>query len=361
MDKIATISFNSSAFYSVARQEDWFIPFTINIVLTIITLYLLISIIHYGIKTKKWRSSETSLSNIHKMNAGTVYTFLVFTAVMCLFRYVISLVHMLVGFEENQKRLCEAIADSAFVAYSMVLWCVFMFLWLRQRAFYTNRMLSIGTTRLVRVLSFGSIILITFSGLGYMLFFTIPKNYDSSPMGCIYVADDTLRLGYGIYVIAVLFLAQLMLLCLFIYPVCKIHRLGHAEKKKSVSPSVKTLDESESTSKSQGSSTPFAETSQLQNSEYNLDVLSRNQKQSSFSARPPSRGIRKILTKTLVFAVLSTALDVLLQIFTKYATSGFEHRRFNIILFDIAAFFNLLFLVLSFVTSKKILFSFFYK
>jgi len=360
MNENATIAHNSSRFHAAAIRPDWLIPFIINVALTIATLYTLISIIHYGLKTKKWSSNNASASNITKLNAGIVYTFLIFTALMCLFRYVASLVHMSVGFAEDQGWLCEGIADVAFIAYSLVLWCVFTFLWLRQRAFYTNRMLSFGTTRIIRALSFGSIILITFSGFGYMLFFTIPKNYDSSPMGCIYIADKNFRLGYGIYVIALLFLSQVMLLCLFTYPVWKMHRLGHATKK-SITPSLKTMEESESTQRSQGSITPLAETSYQPKIKDNLEDINRNKKHGSFSIKPPSNEIKNILTKTLIFALLSTTLDVFLQIFTKYATDGFSHRRFNIILFDTAAFLNLLFLVFSFVTAKNILFSFCYK
>ena len=353
----------SSSFYERVKRPDWIVPVTINVILIVIMSYLLVAIIYYGLKTGKWKRYDLN-SVDNNLNAGMVYTCLVYCDIMCLMRCIISQIHMNVGFKEGDSTLCEPVADAAFIAYALVLWSVFMLLWFRQKAFYTNRMLSIGATRSVRFLSFGSIVLITIAGLGYVLFFTIPTNYHFSPMGCIYVAGGALRVSYGIYAIAVVFVAQTMLLCLFIYPLWEIRskpltkiKKNHFRKKEN-----RTTDR-----KSSNFSLPFTETTSTQSktdsrTDESAEISIQPQRNTSLkSSRPPSNGIKKILTKTLLFAILSTMFDVFLQVFTKYVIVVTGHRRFNIILFDIAAFVNLLFLIFSFVTAKKIMFPFCYR
>ena len=337
--------------------SDWIIPFAINILLIVITLIVLISLVYYGIKTGKWREDHSC--NYDKLNAGIVYTFLIVCAVSCLFRYIANQAYMNVGFKDDEDGLCEAAADAAFVSYSMVLFSVLMFLWFRQRAFYTNRMLALKSLKPIRILSFGSIILILGGGFTYLLLFTIPHNYVSSSKGCLFVLDLSVIVTYNVYVIVLIIVAHCLLLCLFVYPLVKIYFgdsafsclrqiKGHKSARSNVGPSkVPTTTPSISSPCNNNLSVP--------------DGLTTIERSRSLAIKPSTEGIKKILLKTFIFALCSTVVDVLIQIVSSYSNNLNGSRRITNMLFDIAAFLNLLFLIFSFVTFKNMLFSLCYK
>ena len=330
-------------------KPDWIVPAAINIFLAILTILVLSSLMHYGVKTKKWRQNPSS--NKEKLNAGVVYVFLIICGFMCMFRYIANQVYMNVGFTQNENELCESVADTAFISYCLILWSVCMFLWCRQRAFYTNKMLSFNAPKLVRVLSFVSVILTNTTGFGYVLLFTIPVNYRSSEnVGCVFNPDNTLLVTYGIYPVMLITLTQLILLYLFLYPLIKMNSFSFKSRwwGKPIKPTHQQNISSER-DRSDSASTS------ANNSMKRVSNLHRSK---SLSEKPSGYGIKLILKKTLLFAVLSTLFDVLLQIISSLVLSQQGHRRFSGVLFDIGAFFNLIFLVLSFATYKAMLTSF---
>ena len=345
----ATRLSNQSAFDTLITQPDWIIPFAINLLLMIVTLIVIVSLIHYGVKTGKWR--ETHSGCVDKLNAGIVYTFLLVCGVFCVFRFIANQIYMNVGFNENENSICEAAADAAFTSYSLMLWSVSMFLWFRQRAFYTNRMLSFESTKIIRIVSFSSNILLNAAGFTYILLFTIPNNYQSSPVGCIFTPDESFRDVYAIYAVLLIIIAHALLFGLFIYPLLQMYSQNSAhsyfkkliKSKQDVLKANKEPLNSQLTSPNQSSAVP--------------ENLSSIKRRTSLAVRKPTKGIKRILQKSLVFAAFSILLDVVIQIISTFANSPSGSRRFNNMLFDITAFVNMLFLIFSFVTFKSMLFS----
>ena len=191
------------------------LPVVLNAFFLALTIWLLLCLLHYGIKTNKWK--KNSNSNLEKLNIGVVYSFVVFNAVLCVIHFILNFIFMFVGFREEDRRLCEGLSDSTAVLYGLILWTVFMFLWFRQKAFYTNKMLSFKMNAGVKLFSLSSIILITVSGICYVVLFTLPDNYSPGPVGCMYKPrDDSLQASYGIYVIISLAFSHLMLLGLYV-------------------------------------------------------------------------------------------------------------------------------------------------
>ena len=340
------------------RQPDWLIPCIVNIFLTIVTFFILISLICYGIKTGKWKAIQKTEE---KLNAGLIYTFLTACSVMCILRLIISQIHMNVGFNEGEDELCRAVLSAGFVAYALVLYFGVLFLWFRQRVFYTNKMLSFKSTKFVQVLSFSSIIIITIGAVGYSIFALVPRKFKASKTGCLEAPEHLDLVGYGVYSTILLIAAQVMLLCLFIYPLIKINSLCYNPFKYVMKNIRKENRHSLSKQKNSVSSItvntvmttlePSCTGSDNQSSVANSIDLRKN----SFSHSPPSDGIRLIMRKTVFFAVMSTGLDVFAQLFSKFSIDPNGHRRMSYLIYDTAALANLLFLILSFVTSKKIL------
>ena len=328
---------------------DWLIPTIVNLVLIVITTLILVSLVHYGLTSGKWRGQSTS--QVDKLNAGVVYTFLIVCAVMCIGRYISNQIYMNVGFDYNNAddSLCEAAGDAAFAFYVLVIASVFLFLWFRQKAFYTNNMLAFKTTKFTRALSYSSIFLITSSALPYVLYTINRNDFVIGPTGCTDKIESNVPEEYfWSYAVLLIVFSQLLLLCLFIYPVLQIGR-----------DSKPSIIQKRSSSINSCAATPFDKMKNITS----CSELSRNDSRSSASLhrvsssviRPPGDGIKLIIRKTLFFAVSSTLLDVIVSIMSYFVFPNKSNRRYPNMLADMAVFCNLLFLVLSFSTYKRML------
>lgn len=310
----------------------WIIPVSVNISLILITLWILMSLIDYGIKTRKWKKQSSAFD---RLNSGIVYTFVVVCAIACLLFLGFDLIFMNVG----DDLLCEVSGDVTTVLYSFVLCSVFLSLWFRQKAFYTNKAFANKVSRLIKLISTTSIIMITGSGLAYLLLFTVPYNFKASNEGCkLNLQNGDLQLSYGVYVIAFLFLSHVMLLCLFIYPLIRSDKStqNHFSMMRRVR-KVKFIKQQ-----------PPANCPPLPHLDRTIPCS-----RSSLSVKPSRNEIQYLMKKTFMFTLLSTVTDVSNQVICFFFQTS--HRRFHVLMFDCAAFLNLLFLILSFTTHKKIL------
>ena len=325
---------------------DWLIPTIVNLVLIVITTLILVSLVHYGLTSGKWRGQSTS--QVDKLNAGVVYSFLIVCAVMCIGCYISNQIYMNVGFDYNNDSLCEAAGDAAFAFYVLVIMSVFLFLWFRQKAFYTNNMLAFKMTKFIRALSYSSIFLITVSALPYVLYTTAGNALETSSAGRAHKIDSNLKEYVWIYAAFLIVLSQLLLLCLFIYPVLQIGR-----------DSKPSIIQKRSSSINSFATTSFDKKKNITS----CSELSRNDSRSSASlhrvsssvVRPPGDKIKLIIRTTLFFAVSSTLLDVIVSIMSYFVFPNKSNRRYPNMLVDMAVFCNLLFLVLSFSTYKRML------
>ena len=146
-----------------------------------------------------------------------VYSLVLVCSILRLFRFIVNIMHMNVGFE-TLDQLCEAILDTDFFAHALMLYSEILFLWFLQRAFYKNAMLSFHTTKFVEVLSVSSIVIISDRAVSYSICAYLFDNFEASNQGCLYKSKDESKTGYGIYISVSLVTVQLMLLYLFINP-----------------------------------------------------------------------------------------------------------------------------------------------
>ena len=345
-----TTSFTSASIVvDHTARLDWIIPVAINLLLMLPTLWILFALIHYGVKTEKWRRKRAS--HLDMLSIGLVYTSVVVCAVMCMMLFTVNFIYLNAGFSAAVvvSVACDAIADTAVACYGVMLFAVALFLWSRQRVFYRNEMLSMDYNKCVKFLSFFSIILIFVGALSVLIVNIMPNSRRTSPNGCIFEIEDSRREVTPLSVIVLIVLGQLLLLGLFAYALIKT--------KNSLKPApTRNYD------KTNGS---FSCT-RVSNVSYSTDytpaisragtpekTLQPNLEQNNSQ----SRGVRLILQKTLLFAVLSTISDIFIQILIHYLTSPTGHRRYVATATNVNAFLNLVFLLLSFVQWKDIVLS----
>ena len=327
--------------YIYTEQVDWIIPVAINIILTVITIIILISLIHYGIKTKKWQNILRS--DHEKLHAGAIYGSVVLCSVMCVFRYASSMAAMNTGFGVGKDLLCDQIADLAYCAYALVLFCIGSFLWLRQRIFFVNNMLNVIYQVWIKVISFSSFFLLIGSWLFVVIYNIVPLRYKSSKQGCIYQPDDDVKDVFWLIGSAVFVVFQFSLLGLFAYALLSVKsnrnnenrcEHGQTEERWNLIKSVRAVSTT---------------AQQEQNSKNNKKMKVNRTEISNL------RKIKTILIRTLVLAILSIFADIFIQVFATYIIDPNGHRRWSHMIFDINTFINLMFLVFSFNAAKQML------
>ena len=400
---ISTYDVPENDTYSYKNRIDWAIPVTINAVLTTVTIWILISLIHYGIKTKKWRNVRQS--NHEKLNAGAVYASVLVCSIMCLLRYAVSMTAMNTGFGINKNEICDKVADFAYCSYALVLFTVAAFLWFRQRTFFINNMLNVSYKVWTKILSFLSIFLIAGLWIFVLIYNTTPMSYRSTKKGCIYQPDKNIKTFYWMIAAGGIVAVHLGLVGLFAYALLRVKAtipLNLKIRKRFSSTSSKTSSrESRKSIQTESISIAYTEAQQNPSSPkdkqtFPLSVIEtrrqsvnskflpikRSEKVSMTEFVPVlptkahhttrtttktktnlkttaresnSKKIKTILTKTFIFALVSILCDVFIQVFANYIIDPRGHRRLSHMVFDINSFLNLIFIVFSFDTAKQML------
>jgi len=339
-------------YYDRTTQHDWIIPVSINIVLLCCTSFLLISIVDHGIKTKKWL--QIQMSDSDKLNAGLVYSSLILCAIMCLLHYIASLAYLNLGFSLAEAELCDSISDVEHCFYVLALFQVELFMWFRQRAFYSNQMFQVHFSKTIRCISFLSIFVISTFSLVALIFVVLPNDHVANN-GCKFTPEknagnDFLRT----YVISSIFMAvigQSVLVGLLLFALRQTNK-RMVDKVKPISSNCTACCLTNCT---RGEQNVVKETTPAV-SEAPDTIPSLNFERSK-SFRSSQSMVKRIMKKTLTFSIVSITADILVAIMTFCITNPKEHRELVIAMEDINAFFNLLFILFSFVQWKEIVLS----
>ena len=347
-----------NAEYDYAKQLDWIIPVTVNIILMVSTLWILISLVDYGRKTGKWRQIQNTKSD--HLNAGLVYTSVIICACACMVRYAISLLYMNTGFGEDPSKKCDSTADAAVFFYALVLFTVYFFLWLRQRVFYSTYVVKSAFSKIVSFFSSASIGFIFVAGVGAAVLNILPINHHSSAHGCIYSPDESQRIGYWISVAIAIFIGQTVLLGLFIYPLQRIFKLCQPVFG-SARPCYRERDEIKSAQQVQRHPAEVQSTVRVKVVSITSSASDKTTVQDSVIKLSPSfrrttiNLVNQILRRTFIFALLSLSTDFFLLVFSNYIVQTHGHRRVPSMIYDINSFLNLILVVLSFVQYKDMM------
>jgi len=341
------------------RRADWIVPIAINILLLFLSAWALTSLIHYGIKTRKW--SRRRRSNEEKLNAGLVYTSVILCAVFCLMRFIANLFFFNVGYGCNEDSVCDILSDLTSTLYTFVLFSSALFSWSRQRLFYSNRMLSVNYTKTIRFFSKFSIGIIVVCGLGVLIFNIVPSDHPSTPEGCTYkVANKILRIAYWISIVLALVFGQVTVLYLFAHALLIVRKSRPVKRSSAGENGSKAAASHNADHLSVEKSIPDNGNKNTLDSSLESGKSPRHKNASRDQiVSKTSDPIKSILRMTFIFATTSLLVDILIQVFSFFVLSG--NRRVLTTLLNISSFLNLLLIIFAFKQYRAMLFSFFYK
>ena len=335
------------------KQLDWIIPVVLCIIFFVLVLWILLSLVHYGIKTGKWSSHQQCSSD--KLNIGKIYTFVVITAFICICFLCANMAFINVGFNFGEDGLCDTVSDIALAVYFLKLCSIGMFLWLRQRVFYKNFMLNTDYSKTIRTCSSSSIVVILLFGMAALVFNVLPNNHKSSPNGCIYNPSDEYKVWYWVAIVVVIVFGHLTLMGLFVYGLMKTSRekwiprqLCCYGEEKDRPPMDVPLSSVES-NKTNYHRSKIVNNKCLEPKAGTSSTLSNIRQ-----AEDQSIVVQRILWKTLILAILSILSDLFTQVVIHYVIPSDSHRRISVTVANLNAILNVLFVLFSFENWKKI-------
>ena len=203
------------------QHWNWIVPETVNIISILMTLGILFSFIYYRNKSKMWMTKKKK-KNFEKLNGKFILMAAVLYAVMALFHFISSQFVFNIGFSVTENKQCKIVFDASSVSICLACLAVFIYLWVIQLVFYTNRMLNTDFSKGLRFLSYLNIFLISLSGLGSILVSTILTKYMSTLKGCVPIPRDSITSEIIVMVCSLgMLFGQIILIGLLIYPLHK--------------------------------------------------------------------------------------------------------------------------------------------
>ena len=302
------------------EEQTRFIYLCFYIVLMIVDLWLIISLIHYGIKTKKWRRLQSGNPNL--LNSGRIYSSVVICSVTVFFSSLFIVVYRNIGYDQNNHSLCKALASLIIITYSSCFLSLIFFLWFRQRTLYTAFLPIEHFTKPLKFFSFIIIFVSTFLVVSGVIFSILTSNFDTSQTGCVFRNDNSFKFVTFLIAGTCIIFSQVALLITFICALLVMQKLDEKESWKSLL-----------CCKYQPSNEPTRE-------------------------QPANRRraiIKKIIKKATFFAALSLLSDLLVISLTfLYSRQGNRHEIISA-LGSLSVSMNLYFAILSFTSWKDMI------
>ena len=208
--------------YKQSNQEDIrFIALGVYVVLMIVDVWIIISLIHFGIKTKKWLHLQRG--NPDLLSSGWIYLSVIFCSVLAfVYHLVITLYHNL-KYQKSDDEFCDSMSDAVKSLFAIFAFSVYFFLWLRQRVLYTTILPTAHFTKALKVFSFLIIFISFIFGVTSLILSSIPNDIVASPIGCVYKKDGGLRKLSSVFAAVALIFSQVSLLAVFIHALLVLH------------------------------------------------------------------------------------------------------------------------------------------
>jgi len=331
------------------EEFDWILSNTIVVTLIASTIWVFVSLIHYGIRNRLWNKKP---KNKHVINSGKIYTCVVILACMCLIFFITSMVGLNVGYNDNETNICIIIKNLNISSYLLAFTSVGCFLWFRQRSFYVNQFLNVNYNKVIKKLSFVSIFIMI--GISLLVWILVILLFDafitSSPRGCVLhekripVLSEILNI-YWILVTCCIILVYSVLLALLSYALLSIKSVSFNNVPNTSRCTVNNVSENVQSMQTRNNIQRFKFLKIKSIFLNNKTCKNKNSLQQKIL----------VLKRILLFGVLSVASYVVSHIVIFYYVNSDGDFKISLVILNIDAFLQLLFVILSFTTYKKML------
>ncbi|XP_026694484.2 uncharacterized protein LOC113475101 [Ciona intestinalis] len=348
MSDVITRNITSSDVIIVPKtsQVQFIVALIVEAIIASCTIWLGASLIHYGIRTNRFkRRSGTDF------NGGIVYIFAVLSTVTLLARICSSIVFIslptyLPGFDAE----CERVSDATVALYLFALLPVYFLLWMRQRALYSHPTMAKSYNNFIIFLSWFSIVFLLAASVATLFIFVVPVTSKSGYSGCEH--RDTSTNILNLVATAITVTAQILLLVLFIIPLRR-----HLVTPKTTCSGRESFRKKTSRPKT-ATERVDSKMSKLPASRPRMGsaVSTRSRPGSKHKSRPSNRVVR-ILKRSIIFASICLLTDLTAMLITTQALPKEGSRNFGYVAYDVSLLANLICIILSFENYVSMMFS----
>ena len=127
-------------------------------------------------------------------------------------------------FGENVASVCLMVRHAKAVLHSCIVTCIYLALWFRQRQFYQQPMMEHLTNREVRFFSMAMIVIMATANVTTITLYLSTRQYTNSIRGCVVGVSSIPTKIPGVFLFVSTLSFQVILLCLFIYPLYRHRR-----------------------------------------------------------------------------------------------------------------------------------------
>ena len=313
------------------QELNWILPLAANILMMAVTFWVMIAFICYEKKSDQHHKQKLAL------NSQLIHNCVPTCALFCELRFVFSLVLLNIGFTENEDNLCRTIGIAAYLLNFLVLFTGQFFLWLRQRAFYVNRLMNVNYNKTTMLISYCSIF---FCFVYVMVFCTssapLPIFVSSPQHGCMLKVRYQYS-GTALLIIGVMggLIAQVMFFGLLAYALTHVRAFQSQSLR---------IQKQASTAKEKNAKESIGDSEQI-------ICYDRQTKKDYASASK----VKVALHRIFVIAVISMLVDIIGYSVLFYFMTQNVILRVSVLTLDLHAFANLLTLIFSFSNCMDIL------
>lgn len=211
---------------------------SVNIILLGISLYLSLCVFTYGCKTRSWKNRHARSSG---MNRGGVYTLCFIAVLLDIPRLTMTEIVININSIQGGKHNCEELVDASNIAHYIAAFPKYFFLWYRQHTIYSHpASVSTFSGNCAKLISYSVLIVMVIISALITYFYISPFSFANSPLGCVFqsVANDTTsmeqisRKSRDYILTSGLMLNELVLLSLFVYPLCRNQSMSKKLRRK---------------------------------------------------------------------------------------------------------------------------------
>jgi len=197
-------------------QVEWIMAEICNVIAILSVIWSASSLVVHGIRTGIWKR-ENRL-DIHKYNAGAVYTCAVIATFCSLLRLIPSQVIFHLGSNNGSPVSCDITINVALQGYSVTVGCTYIFLWFRQRSLYQHPAMKPLQSKWLSCFSWGSITIIVMGYLVLAIGLAVSDKVVDSIYGCILKPSEEFTMWPLFLINGIEFTGQASMLFLFFYP-----------------------------------------------------------------------------------------------------------------------------------------------
>lgn len=323
-------------------------------IIVVISLWILASMIQYGRLKGKWKTN----SRRGEMNGRIVFTSAVVALAFTFPRYLMDQVLFNAALIENNIVWCEVIMDISNSTYFVAMYPIYLFLWFRQRTFYSHPAMSRLTGKVVRGISWLTFAALSIGAIGVGSLFVFPEEYTSVSGQCVLIEVSNLNeeqqiIFFGSYYILFAFLvvAQFSLLGLFLYPMKRSNAIGKQSRRQSSNTTIMT-----STNENSETEAPKP---RRRPTRIHCCINIIRDAGKRFSEKGSSRkkigSVERAIRRSVVCSIFSVASDLIAFAVVTLAVPNCVPRVLTNAIYDLAMFVSVLCILATFETYRDIL------